>query len=134
MVSRVLLAEDVLSNAAWEQLALEALSCEVCWVGDGAAAAALARVDGFDLILMDYRMPVMDGVAATHAIRAFEAAHRRRRVPIIALTASAMPAERQCCLDAGMDDVLVKPVLLDDLQRVVDRWAASPVSDSAACS
>lgn len=119
---RVLLAEDVDSNATWEQDALELFGCDVLRVADGATAVAWGTRTAFDLILMDCRMPVMDGAAATQAIRQFEAATRRTRTPIVAVTASVMPAERQHWLAVGMDDVLAKPVLLAELERMLDRW------------
>jgi len=112
---RILLAEDVDSNALWEQDALEHFGFDVLRVADGAKAVAWGTRTAFDLILMDCRMPVMDGATATQAIRDFEAATRRTRTPIVAVTASVMPADRQRWLEAGMDDVLAKPVLLEEL-------------------
>jgi CheY-like chemotaxis protein len=120
---RVLLAEDDDSNALLADAALRHFRCEVRLVNDGAAAVAAASEEAFDLIFMDYHMPVLDGLHATHAIRQFEASHRQRRTPIVAITASAMPAERQQCLAAGMDDVLVKPFVLNDLAQMLRRWA-----------
>jgi CheY-like chemotaxis protein len=120
---RVLLAEDNNSNALLADAALRHFHCEVHLVNDGAAAVEAARQHVFDLIFMDYHMPVLDGLHATHAIRHFEAQQRRPRTPIVAITASAMPSERQQCLAAGMDDVLVKPFILKELERMLRRWA-----------
>lgn len=120
---RVLLAEDDDSNALLADAALRHFRCEVRLVNDGAAAVAAATQEPFDLIFMDYHMPVLDGLHATHAIRCFESENRRQRTPIVAITASAMPAERQQCLAAGMDDVLVKPFVLNELERMLRRWA-----------
>ena len=122
---RVLLAEDNDSNALLADAALRHFCCEVHLVSDGAAAVEAARQHSFDMIFMDYHMPVLDGLHATHAIRDFEAQHRRPRTPIVAITASAMPSERQQCLAAGMDDVLVKPFILRELERMLRRWARS---------
>jgi len=119
---RVLLAEDVDNNALWEQDALEHFGCDVLRVADGAQAVAWGTRTAFDLILMDCRMPVMDGVDATLAIRRFEAATRRTRTPIVAVTASVMPNECQHWLEVGMDDVLAKPVLMEELEQLLDRW------------
>lgn len=119
---RVLLAEDDDSNALLADVALRHFRCEVTLVSDGAAAVNAATSHRFDIIFMDYHMPVMNGLHATDAIRAFESLHRRARTPIVAITASAMPAERQLCLNAGMDDVLVKPFVMNDLERMLLRW------------
>ena len=75
-----------------------------------------------DLILMDLQMPVLDGYAATQAIRQWEAAQGRARCPIIALTADAFEEDRQRCLASGMDDFLTKPVALDTLASVLGHW------------
>jgi CheY-like chemotaxis protein len=120
---RVLLAEDDDSNALLADAALRHFHCEVRLVNDGAAAVAAAKQEKFDVIFMDYHMPVLDGLHATHEIRSFETQQQRQRTPIVAITASAMPAERQQCLAAGMDDVLVKPFVLKDLERMLRRWA-----------
>jgi CheY-like chemotaxis protein len=81
--------------------------------------AAAADPD-LDLILMDCQMPVMDGLAATRAIRAAESAGVR--IPIVALTGNAMPGDREACVAAGMDDYLAKPFSLTALRTMIDRW------------
>ena len=76
----------------------------------------------FDVALMDVQMPVMDGLAATMAIRESEARHPgRRRLPIMALTAYAMRGDRERCLAAGMDEYLTKPIKLEDLSAALNR-------------
>lgn len=120
---RVLLAEDNESNALLADVALRHFRCDVRVVHDGAAAVAAATSEPYDVIFMDYHMPVLDGLHATQSIRRFEQEHRRRRTPIVAITASAMPSERQNCLSAGMDDVLVKPFVLNELELMLKRWA-----------
>ena len=67
-------------------------------------------------------MPVLDGLAATQRIRAWEKSHRRPRVPIIALTANAYAEDRERCLGVGMDDFLAKPVDYGQMQALIDRW------------
>ncbi|HBP19741.1 MAG TPA: hybrid sensor histidine kinase/response regulator, partial [Planctomycetes bacterium] len=73
---------------------------------------------GYDLVLMDVQMPELDGLAAAAEIRARErAAGKGERVPILALTASALPEDERACLHAGMDDYLAKPISLEALER-----------------
>jgi len=87
-------------------------------VADGdAALAALAR-DEFDLILMDVRMPGLSGLEATQALRA-----RGVRTPVVALTANAFDDDRRACIEAGMDDFLVKPLAPEALRLVLARLA-----------
>jgi CheY-like chemotaxis protein len=70
---------------------------------------------------MDMHMPQMDGLDAARHIRALEADHGWRRTPIVALTASALPEDRRRCVEAGMDDVLVKPFQPAQLQAALER-------------
>jgi CheY-like chemotaxis protein len=74
---------------------------------------------------MDCMMPVMDGYRATSLIREYERNHRLPRVPIIALTASAIEGDRQRCLDAGMDDYLSKPFSQAALMAMLGKWLES---------
>jgi len=127
---RVLLAEDNEPNMVLAQIAMKRLGCDVVAVGTGRLALSAVLREHFDLVLMDFHMPDMDGLEATREIRRKEVADargaecERRHIPIIAITASAMEAERQECLRSGMDDVLVKPFRLDDLRRVLEKWSA----------
>jgi CheY-like chemotaxis protein len=73
----------------------------------------------FDLVLMDMQMPVMNGLDATRAIRAFEAANGRSRVTIVAMTANALVTDREACLSAGMDGFLAKPFKADELEQLL---------------
>ena len=86
----------------------------------------------YDLILMDCQMPEMDGVEALKAIRGRGDA--LSRIPVIAVTANAMPEERQACLAAGMDDYLSKPISKDALAAAIDRWSSNPWGPRAGCS
>lgn len=116
----ILLVEDNPVNQRVAARMLERLGFRVTVAGNGAEALQSYREHAFPLILMDCQMPVMDGFAATRALRA-ETAGRRPPI-VIALTANADEEDRQRCLDAGMDDYLAKPVTLERLQTVLARW------------
>ncbi len=121
---RILAAEDNETN----QLVLGALlaqaDVEAVFVDDGAQAVEAVRTQDFDLILMDVQMPVMDGVAATGVIRAMEGA--RGQIPIIAVTADAMPEQVARCLAAGFDAHVSKPLRPDQLFLVIDETLNRP--------
>jgi two-component system sensor histidine kinase/response regulator len=131
---RVLLAEDNPVNVEVAKAMLHSLGLAVHCVRHGAEALAALRDQHFDAVLMDCQMPVMDGFAATAAIRRSEqegsaaGATRRgaRHVPIIAITANALQGDREACLAAGMDDYLSKPFSQQALHAVVGRWIALP--------
>jgi CheY-like chemotaxis protein len=93
---------------------------EACENGE-LAVEAMAR-GGFDLVLMDVQMPVMDGLTATRAIRALPQAHART-TPIIAMTANVLPDQVARCLEAGMDDHIGKPISPAALLGALSRWA-----------
>jgi PAS domain S-box-containing protein len=114
---RVLLAEDDPVNRTAVREHLERAGARVTTVEDGQQAleALRASADGFDAVLMDVQMPVLDGVAATRAIRAGEAGESHKSLPVVALTAYAMAGDRETFLQAGMDRYLAKPVDPDEL-------------------
>jgi signal transduction histidine kinase/ActR/RegA family two-component response regulator len=87
--------------------------------GEEALTQLIARPDQFQLVLLDCDMPVMDGYEAAAAIRAWEQQQKRKRMPVYALTAHALPEHMKRCIDSGMDSVLTKPLDLDALQRVI---------------
>ena len=119
---RVLVAEDNGVNQMVTRRMLERLGCAVEMAGDGAEAIAALTERTFDLVFMDCHMPNLDGFAATTRWREIERT-RGTRVPILALSASAMAGDRQTSLDAGMDDHISKPVKLVELQRACEQWA-----------
>ena len=120
---RVLLAKDNLVNQKVTSALLSKLGHQVHVVGNGIAAVAATEVEQFDLVLMDIQMPVQDGFEATRCIRARERS-TGTRLPIVALTAHAMDADRHRCLSAGMDGFLSKPIRREDLIQEIQRVRA----------
>ena len=131
---RVLIAEDDDVNAVIATAYLEHMGVNAERVKDGRQAVrhALRDIDRPDLVLMDCRMPTMDGMAATREIRTQERSLGLPRVPVIALTATTSDINRQLCLNAGMDDFMSKPYTREELQRVLQRWAPSETPQSPA--
>lgn len=115
----VLLVEDNPVNQTVIEAMLRSLGYQVSLVGDGAQAVYHAKRHAYAAILMDCRLPVMDGYEATRQIRCLPAC---ADVPIIALTANALQGDREACLDAGMNDYLAKPFKRADLQHILQRW------------
>ncbi len=118
---RVLVAEDNPVNRKLLGFMLEDLGVSVTHVEDGKAAYEQLAEGGVDLVLMDWQMPVWDGLTATRAIRDREAREGRARLPIIALTANVMPGFADTCREAGMDDYLSKPLQAEELARALAR-------------
>jgi two-component system sensor histidine kinase/response regulator len=127
--ARILLAEDNEVNQKLAVAVLEKFGYRVEVVGDGREAVSAVCRGGYDLVLMDCQMPELDGYAAATEIR------RRQnggpRIPIVAMTASAMQGERERCLAAGMDDYVTKPIDRRRLQDVIDQWLGAPPPDAA---
>ncbi len=120
---RVLVAEDNLVNQEVAQGLLEELGCDVDTAEDGLEAVEALRCSTYDLVFMDCMMPRMDGYQATAEIRKEGVTARNgERLPIVALTASAMGPDRDKCLQAGMDEHLAKPYRTEQLAAVLDRW------------
>ena len=125
---RILLVEDNEINQRLAVALLEGAGYSVTLAANGLQALDRFSSSTFDLILMDLQMPVMDGLEATRRIRDLERQSGARPTPIIALTASVRPQDRDVCLAAGMDDFVAKPInvgeLFDLVRRVTGRTAA----------
>lgn len=131
---RVLVVEDHPVNQVLARSALQRLGCEVEVASGGKEGIQGATSQRFDLVLMDCQMPEIDGYEATRQIRQWESRQptldKPPHVPIVALTAHAMPGDREKCEAAGMDDYLSKPFSGQDLLRVLQRWT-HPHADEA---
>ncbi|BDI03902.1 response regulator [Sphaerotilus microaerophilus] len=138
---RVLLVEDNAVNRTLAQAMLRKLGLETLSAEHGARALEMLQQQeagqGIDLVLMDCQMPVMDGYEATAAIRSLPDAVLAA-LPVVALTANAMPSDEQKCLDAGMDAFLAKPYTLRELRTVMAPWlqraAPSPTEPPSAAA
>ncbi len=131
---RILVAEDNLANQAVLRMQLDVLGYTADLTGDGGSAMAKWQTGGHALILADRHMPGMDGLELARAIRARER-NSGSHIPIIAITALQNPEDLAACRQAGMDDALPKPIELDDLRRMLERWLtrgeAAPVASRA---
>ncbi|CAK0756378.1 two-component system, sensor histidine kinase and response regulator [Gammaproteobacteria bacterium] len=116
---RILLVEDNELNQEVAMALLVGAGCVVDTVANGEQAVGQVQQAGYDLVLMDMQMPVMDGVTATRAIRQLSSLPD---LPIVAMTANAMREDREQCLAAGMNDYLAKPIEPDDLWRILRKW------------
>jgi len=117
--ARILLVED---NAFNQELAVDLLGragVVVSVAGDGQQALELLAQQPFDAVLMDCQMPVMDGYAATRALRRHPSL---QTLPVIAMTANAMAGDREAVLAAGMNDHIAKPIVVDELFATLARW------------
>ncbi len=120
---RILLAEDNKTNQIIAERLVQKMGHDCETVETGAQAVKAVRTGNFDLVLMDCRMPEMDGYEATEEIRKMNGKARNgQRIPIIALTAHALAGDREKCERAGMDDYLCKPVVASDMKAAIDRW------------
>lgn len=129
--NRLLLVEDNLTNQKLAVALLKRLGHQVDVAINGQEALTALKANDYALVLMDCRMPVMDGFAATQAIREGQAGESARTVPIVAMTADAMGGDRERVIAAGMDDYLSKPIDANRLKAMVDRWL-QPTDEAAA--
>ena len=122
---RVLVVEDSAIGREVLARALPRIGAEVTWALNGSEAVKAAERDAFDVVLMDLRMPVMDGYQATREIRQVEATRRSPRTPVIVVSAHTRPHEIEAAREAGADHHMGKPVnvpaLLGAIQGMTER-------------
>ncbi|WP_417568077.1 ATP-binding protein [Marinobacter sp.] len=122
--SHALVVEDNPVNQRVATAMLSRLGFQTDSAGNGREALekVTTKHNGYDVILMDCQMPVMDGYEATRYIREWEKSNGQSGTPIIALTADILPGTEKSCLDSGMNDYLAKPVRKENLREVLSRW------------
>jgi CheY-like chemotaxis protein len=123
----ILLVEDSAINAQVAQRLLDKMGCDVVTASTGTEGVALALSGTFDMVLMDYYLPEMDGAEATERIRAGE--HTTKRLPIVAMSASVMDSDRDRFRSAGMDEIIAKPMRIDELAAAVTRWTGHQIDN-----
>lgn len=127
---QVLVVDDNEVNRLVAGETLEAIGYKVALAGNGAEAVEMIKKQEYLLVLMDCQMPVMDGYAATRAVREWEK-QVGRHTTIVALTAHALAGEKERVMTAGMDDYLTKPVRASSLDKMIRRYASSPPAPEA---
>lgn len=118
----VLAVDDNPENLKLIRILLEDMGIQVTTAESGKEAIEAVRQKAFQLILMDIRMPNMNGVEASEAIRNLEATYHRKKTPIIALTAHALASEKKALLEAGINDYLSKPIGETELKNILQKW------------
>jgi PAS domain S-box-containing protein len=126
---RILMVEDSVINQKLGVGMLRKFGYSTDVAANGAEALELSRINRYDLIFMDLQMPVMDGLEATRRIIATSPPQTRPR--IVAMTANALPGDRERCIDAGMDDYIAKPILPAAVEALIERWGAARHSASS---
>ena len=117
----ILVVEDNVVNQTVARASLERLGCRVVVAGDGAEALKILDEEVIDLVFMDLFMPEVSGLEATRIIRA-DNRSGWEKLPIIAMTASAMATDREDCINAGMNDCITKPFTPRQLRECLDSW------------
>ena len=128
---RVLAADDNPTNQKVIAAVLAPLGAEVDLVADGAACVEAWKRGGYDIVLMDIHMPVMDGVEAARTIRALEVSENRQRIPIVAVTANALVHQVEGYMAAGMDGHVAKPIEVTKLYDAIETAVAAARKDAS---
>ena len=131
---KILIAEDNLINQELAMAMLIKMGYQPDVVDNGLAVLEALQVEHYDLLLLDVQMPEMDGLeTADYLVNHWHELHTGYERPtIVAMTASAMQGDREMCLRAGMDDYISKPIMMDSLQRTIEKWAVSNISEEVA--
>jgi PAS domain S-box-containing protein len=129
---RILMVDDTAVNRELVKLMLQPMGLEIEEAGGGADGVQAAMTKAYDLILMDVRMPGVDGLEATRVIRAASALNRR--TPILALTADVQSENAAACRSAGMDDVVAKPISPQELMTKIAYWSAAAADKTRRAS
>jgi CheY-like chemotaxis protein/HPt (histidine-containing phosphotransfer) domain-containing protein len=132
MAKHLLIVEDDPVNRIVVSAILESGGFTYAQASDGILALEELAREHFDLVLMDWHMPGMDGLEATRKLRSGAAGEANRNVPVIALTANAYAEDRRACFAAGMDDFLTKPVKVAHLLDTVNMWLQKATNAHAA--
>jgi signal transduction histidine kinase/CheY-like chemotaxis protein len=130
-LAQVLLVEDNKINRIVAETILLKLGCGVDFAENGKESLEMLMEKKFDIVFMDCHMPEMDGFEATKRIRAGEAGAEAKEVPIVAMTANAMEGDREQCLGAGMNDYVAKPISVDSILHILEKWAAGGENEKA---
>jgi PAS domain S-box-containing protein len=127
--ARILLVEDDFESCRFISKCLDSLDCEVLIVSSGKQAVECSQQEKFDLILMDWQLPELDGISATRAIRKPD--NPNFTTPVIAVTAMAMKGDREKCFEAGMNAYLPKPIDLNKLEETVKEFLEKGPPDNS---
>ena len=130
---KILIAEDNLVNQELAMAMLIKMGYQPDVVDNGLAVLEALQVNRYDLLFLDVQMPEMDGLeTATYLVNHWQELQTGYELPtIIAMTASAMQGDREMCLRAGMDDYISKPIMMESLQRMIDKWTIGSEVDQA---
>lgn len=119
---KALVVDDYNINQELTMELMEMMGCTVDVASDGPEAITKYSKNQYDVIMMDVQMPDMDGYETTKRIREYEQNNNKSRTPIIAITANAMPGDKEKCLNAGMDDYISKPLRGATLQEKLIKY------------
>ncbi|NUN64174.1 response regulator [Pseudanabaena biceps] len=123
---KILLAEDNIVNQKVMMAYLSKIGCKADLAENGQQVLQLMQTQDYDVILMDCQMPILDGYAATQAIRQLEKnSSQSQHVIIIAMTANAFTEDRDYCLEIGMDDFVSKPIRMQQLKEILEKWSSA---------